>query len=348
MLFYNSKATRRSAIASEANTSHGTLTPKLMLQLAAPHTWPASIFPVLVATAYATVVVARTAHGSFADIDHGMVVVLLAISVLFQSAVNTINDYFDYAKGTDTVDNQDDPTDAVLVYNDIDPKHALLYFGALMAAAFALGIYCIVRTGPFPLVIALVGAVVVVLYSGGKTPISYLPIGEVVSGLTMGYLITLASCFCLLESSQAFVAQQGHLDSAAPIAGLCANVFFVSLPVVASIALIMLTNNTCDIQKDLQARRKTLPVLLGHERSVRLYHGIVYFWVVLVCAISLMVAGAVCWVVLPFMLLAVHPLGRALLANPLTAESRGQAFGQCMSLNIALNTFYALALFAGA
>ena len=298
------------------------LTPTLMVQLAAPHTWVASIVPVLIATALAWVYL----HAQGQSIDALMVCILLAIGVLLQSAVNTINDYFDYVKGTDTRENQADPTDAVLVYNNINPTEARNFAIGLVVLAFVLGVYCIVRAGWIPLAIALVGVAIIYLYSGGKTPISYLPIGEVVSGFTMGGLITLASYYCLTNTFSWMV-------------------LVYALPVMLGIALIMLTNNGCDIEKDTLAKRKTLPVLLGYNRTVMLYHGIIYTWIaaIVLLVIAFFRSG---WIVLPFMLLAVHPLGRALLANLLTAESRASAFAQCTSLNIALGAFYAAAILA--
>ena len=298
------------------------LSPRLMVQLAAPHSWAASIFPVLLALSFAAVYLSERG----AQVSPVMVCVLLAISILMQSAVNTINDYFDYVKGTDTVDNQPDPTDAVLVYNKVNPQDVKHFAFALLALAFLLGIYCIVKTGIAPLIIALIGVAIIYLYSGGRTPISYLPIGEVVSGFTMGGLITLASYCCLT----------GILEW---------RVLIWSIPLMLGIGLIMMTNNGCDIEKDIPAGRKTLPVLLGHTNTLRVYHGIIYTWVVAICLI-VAIWFTKGWLVLPFMLLAVHPLARALLANPLTPASRAQAFSQCTSLNMVLGAFFSAAVFA--
>jgi 1,4-dihydroxy-2-naphthoate octaprenyltransferase len=44
----------------------------------------------------------------------------------------------------------------------------------------------------------------------------------------------------------------------------------IALPSVLTIALIMLSNNTCDIERDIIAGRKTLAVLLGRTASRRL------------------------------------------------------------------------------
>ena len=173
------------------------LSPRLALQLAAPHTWPAAIMPVLVAAACA---LANTG-----SLDVGMAWLLLLICILMQASVNTFNDYFDFIKGTDTAEDNVEASDSVLVYNDVNPRSALGLAIGFLTVAFLLGLYVIWKAGPVPLVIALIGAVIVVMYSGGKTPLSYLPVGEAVSGIVMGGLIPLAS-YQVLSGTFTFMA----------------------------------------------------------------------------------------------------------------------------------------------
>ena len=290
----------------------------MALNLAAPHTWPAAIMPTLVAVCFAA---------DQGPVSVTMAMTLLIIVVLMQSAVNTFNDYYDYVKGADSAEDNVDPSDAVLVYNDVDPKSALRLAIGFLAAAFLLGIYAIVKAGFAPLVIALVGALFVVLYSAGKSPISYLPLGEIVSGVVMGGLIPLAVCQVLT----------GSLDFL---------VLVVALPTIIGVGLIMFTNNTCDIERDVPSGRKTLPILLGRERAVFCYKAAVIVWLVAI------VANVAIWrpaglVVVPFMLLASYPLVKALLANPFTPERRLQAMPQILNANVVLGAFYSAATLAG-
>lgn len=294
------------------------LTPQLALQLAAPHTWVASIFPVLMAVAFAAV---RTQA-----ISVPFTLILLVIAVLMQSAVNTFNDYFDYVKGSDTTDDAVEEHDAVLVYNDLAPKQALNLAIVFLLAAFSLGILCIVRAGWIPLTIALIGAAATLLYSGGKTPLSYLPIGEVVSGFVMGGLLTLASY-------QVLTLQLDWI------------VLVWSIPLMIGIALIMMTNNTCDIEKDTDARRHTLPVCLGRKRAQILYRALLIIWMSSLCIIvALWFTKGI--VLLPFMILAAHGCVRALFGCSLTPSVRIAAMGQICSANILFGAFYAASVFA--
>lgn len=303
-----------------APVAYGRLTPRLAMQLAAPHTWPAAILPVLAAVAAAAV----TAPA----VSVTMACVLLVICVLMQAAVNTFNDYYDYVKGADSADDNVDPTDAVLVYNNVNPRAALALAIGLLAAAFLLGAYVIWVAGWIPLALGVAGAVIVVLYSAGKTPISYLPIGELVSGFVMGGLIPLAS----------YQALTGVFDLRA---------LLWAVPTILGVGLIMFTNNTCDVEKDAESGRRTLSVLLGRERARALYHGVVYAWVVAIVAlVAVFFTNGL--VVMPFMLLASYPLIKALLGNPLAPAARIGAMAQVCSVNIALGAFYAAAILASA
>ncbi len=289
----------------------------MALNLAAPHTWPAAIMPTLVAVS------AAVATG---PVSVTMTVVLLVIVILMQSAVNTFNDYYDYVKGTDSEEDNVDPSDAVLVYNDVNPKSALLLAIGFLVAAFLLGIYAIVMAGFAPLIIALVGALFVVLYSAGKSPISYLPLGELVSGVVMGGLIPLA----------VYQVLTGILDF---------RMLLLAIPTIIGVGLIMFTNNTCDIERDIPSGRKTLPVLLGRQNAVAWYRIALVVWM-----LDIMLNTAIWYtpglIVMPFMLLASYPLVKALFTNTFTPERRLQAMPQILSVNIVLGAFYAAAILA--
>ena len=291
----------------------------MALQIAAPHTWPAAILPALIAMACA-------AANGYA-VSAVMALVLLAICILMQAAVNTFNDYYDYVKGSDSAEDNVDPTDAVLVYNNVNPRSALMLAVGFLVVAFALGAYVIWQAGWIPLAIGIVGAIVVVLYSAGKTPISYLPIGELMSGFVMGGLIPLA---CYQALTKCFD----------PI------MLVWALPTIIGVGLIMLTNNTCDVEKDIESGRKTLPVLLGRSRARTLYHALVWIWIALVI-VNVLIWFSGGWPVLVFMLAASIPLLKALLSNPLAPPARIGAMAQICSVNIALGAFYAAAVFAG-
>lgn len=309
----------RPTIQKPKNT-YTTLSPSLAFQLAGPHTWVAAVTPILLAYTYTGI----TYSG---NINFFLALILLIISVAMQSAVNVLNDYFDFKKGTDSLENSsEDAFDAVLVYHNINPKTVLIFAIALLVVAGALGIYLVIITGWPLLVIGILGALAVVLYSAGRTPISYLPIGEFVSGIVMGGLITLASCYVL----------SGILDL---------RVLLISLPCIVGIGMILFTNNTCDIEKDILAHRKTLSVVLGRQTAMRTYRATIVFWLLIIIAIvGIFYAPGMPFILL--LVLAAFPTLRAILANPLNQKSRDGAMAQIITLNILFIAFYCIALLA--
>ena len=294
----------------------GRLAPRLAWQLAAPYTWPAAVMPVLLACC--------AAQATFGRPSPLMALVLLAIAVLMQSAANALNDYFDYVKGSDSAEDAVEASDAVLVYNDVSPKAALWLAVGFLAVALGLGCYVISQAGWVPLAIGLVGGAAVALYSGGRNPLSYLPVGELVSGLVMGGLIALAS----------YQALTGRFE---PL------VLAWSVPSVIGIGLIMMTNNACDIEKDVPAGRRTLPVLLGRPRTRRLYQGLLVAWPLAIAVdVALWFPSGVA--LLPLLALAAYPLLKALGKNPLVPATRIGAMGQVCAANVALGALYGCAM----
>lgn len=270
--------------------------------------------------------VAVSAASNVCSLSVSMCLTLLLIVILMQSAVNTFNDYYDYVKGTDSAEDNVEESDAVLVYNDINPKSALRLAIGFLVLAFALGIYAIVKAGIIPLIIALVGALFVVLYSAGKSPISYLPLGEAVSGIVMGGLIPLA----------VYQVITGVLDF---------RVLLWAIPTIIGVGLIMFTNNTCDIERDIPAGRKTLPVVLGRDKARTLYHVALILWTIdMIVNVGIWFTPGL--IVVPFMLLASFPIVRALWQNPLTPERRLQAMPQALSVNVVYGAFYAASILA--
>ena len=78
----------------QCDNKYRPLTAKQALQLAAPHTWAASVCPSLFGIFYSRLT------GSPLGLFRAAAV--LAACVFLQSAVNTLNDYVDFVKGTDS------------------------------------------------------------------------------------------------------------------------------------------------------------------------------------------------------------------------------------------------------
>ena len=125
------------------------MTPRLALNLAAPHTWAASVFPALFADFYCW------QQGLGLTWFKG--IMLLAACIFLQSAVNTLNDYFDFIKGADSADDHVEVSDAVLIYGNVAPGSALILGIVYMAAGAVLGLASCIGSGMVPIIIGIIG-----------------------------------------------------------------------------------------------------------------------------------------------------------------------------------------------
>ncbi|WP_312694611.1 UbiA family prenyltransferase [Caproiciproducens sp.] len=115
-----------------------------------------------------------------------------------------------------------------------------------------------------------------VLYSWGPIPLSWQPLGEIFSGLFYGLFIPFLLLYINLPRGTFFTLtfdfQTVHLDlNIFPVFSL----FLLSVAPVCATANIMLANNLCDLEKDIQVKRYTLPYYLG-KRALRLFAALYY------------------------------------------------------------------------
>lgn len=289
------------------------MTLRSAIRLAAPQTWAAGLGPVVAAGAYS---VNRQGKA-----DALLFYLTLWAALLMQSAVNTLNDYYDHKKGTDNLDNSQDPEEAVLVYEHLCPGTVLGLAAVLLGTAGLIGLYITFRCGPVPLAIGCVGGAVILLYSGGRFPISYFPAGELVSGVVMGGLLPMAVIYVLT----------GSIDLLS---------FYQMFPLMLGVGLIMYTNNISDIEKDQPAGRVTLTVCLGRRRARMVNRLLLAVW-------PLSLGHMVFWYfpngfcVYPLFLGVAGAKIAGQMRLALGCEERKRAMAGITGLNLCVGVFYA-------
>ena len=228
----------------------GDLTPAILLAVINP----GAVLLSAVAPALLGVLLAVKARGW---VDPLMACVLVLIPALMNAAVDLLNDYHDYVRGNDGAEDADSP----LAYRRVaDPEPVRRLGLGLLCLAAVLGAFVVWKAGPGPAVIGLIGAGMVLAYSGGAMPLSHLPVGELAAGFTLGGLIPLG----------VFASLTGGLD---PL------ILYQSIPMMLVVAQLMLVNNTCDIERDRAAGRRTLPILMGRAGAQRLADVVSLLWV---------------------------------------------------------------------
>ena len=292
---------------------------RAIIELAAPHTWVASIFPVILA--------GLLAYAFGYGIKPIFFLISLLISILLQAAVNTINDYVDFVKGADNAESCPDTKDAAIVYHNINPKHALLVGILFITAATILGVILCILVSWWLIAFGIVGVLILVFYSMGPLPISYTPFGEITSGFIMGGIITLATYYVLTGVFSIMV-------------------LYYASPLIITIGLIMLTNNSCDIIKDKEADRHTLPIILGAKNSHTLLILGFIFSILIVAHIGFWHFRAGSFIAI---IMAIHSFFyiKSYLKIQLNLDNRRKAMVTTLKLVKTINIYYLIIILLG-
>ena len=205
-----------------------------------PHSYPASIAPVLFGATYALGYESKFSILKF--------ILFLLACLLIQAATNLFNEYYDYKHGLDKVDSEG--ISGSIVKGNLSPKEVMVGALVLYALAFGFGLILTFMTSVYVLLVGLVCMLAGYFYTGGKYPIAYSPFGEVVSGFFMGTIIIALS----------FYFQTGYVN---------ADIIAVSLPLFIMIGAILLANNIRDLDNDKESGRRTYAILVGRNNAIK-------------------------------------------------------------------------------
>ena len=235
----------------------------------------ASIFPFLLGLAYSLY--------HYQSVNLSALAIYFVAVFMFNCFVDIWDNYNDYHKAVDTDDYQKN-TNIIgrenLSMGLIKSLLAFFFFGSLI-----LGIIVALMTGWAVFWLGLLCYAVGVFYAGGPKPLSSLPLGELLSGLTMGYVIFLICLY--INSSQNFVWSFANL----------ATTFLIALPNTLLIANLMLANNTCDLEEDEANHRYTIVHYIGKKAAL------IWWTTALILAFVAIVVAVILGLLSPIMLL---------------------------------------------
>jgi prenyltransferase, ubiA family len=192
--------------------------------------------------------------------------------VCFDMATTVMNNLMDYVKAKNETYRQEEN---IIGTSSLTVKQAAMIFGSLVGVATIIGIILVVRTNIILLFVGALCFLIGIFYTFGPIPISRMPLGEVLSGVTMGFGIFWIVIF--LNAPEASFAWMG-LDQGMLIVRLALfdhiKVALLSLPLICTIANIMLSNNLCDLETDITNHRYTLVYYIGKHTALKLYQGL--------------------------------------------------------------------------
>src|SRR6056297_3250512 len=202
---------------------------------------------------------------------------LMLISLLsFDMVATTINNYIDYKEAEKKHGYNYEKHNAIVRYN-IKEATVMKTIIILFSIASITGFFLFLNTDSVVLILGIISFIVGVLYSYGPIPISRMPLGEIFSGFFMGFIIIfLATYIHVFSTDIVNILLKNNLINIMFNYKEIIKIFFVSLPAVNGIANIMLANNVCDIEDDLENKRFTLVIHIGVEKALKLFKILYY------------------------------------------------------------------------
>ncbi|HET7578656.1 MAG TPA: 1,4-dihydroxy-2-naphthoate polyprenyltransferase [Bacillales bacterium] len=284
-----------------------------------PHTLTAAFIPVLVGTSLAL---------PYGMISFPLFLAMLVASLFIQTATNLFNEYYDFKRGLDTEESVG--IGGTIVRDGVAPETIFKLAFAFLAASILIGVYICINSSWWLAVIGLVCMAAGYYYTGGPYPIAYTPLGELTSGLFMGFIIVLI----------AFYIQTGTVT---------VECVLISIPIMILVGGILLANNIRDLDGDKEKGRKTLAILLGRSKAITLLGAMFvfsYLWI-----IALILLG----VATPWLLFVLASIPKAVQATRLfrgrtlsiqmmpAMKATGQTntfFGALLTLGLVLNYWF--------
>lgn len=201
---------------------------------------------------------------------------LMFVSLLtFDMFTTAMNNYYDFKKASKKEGYGYQEHNAIVKFG-LKESTVVTMIITLFVTAVGTGIWLVLDTG---IVVFLVGGLsfcVGILYSFGPIPISRMPLGELFSGLFMGFVIIFVSAFIHVGDQLVSLAfdQQNLIVHVDMIEVLL--IFLISIPAILGIANIMLANNICDMDEDIENKRYTLPIYIGKSNALILFRLMYY------------------------------------------------------------------------
>lgn len=260
---------------------------KGFLKLVEIQTKVASVFPFLIGTFYSIY-----RFGVF-NIKNFLLMLVSLLS--FDMATTAINNYFDFKRANKRSGYGYESHNGIVKYN-IKESSVIAVILILLAVATSFGILLVLNTNYVVLILGMISFAVGILYSFGPVPVSRTPFGELFSGGFMGLLIPfIASYIHVFDVDIINAAMQGGTLMLKINVAEVIYIILLSMPAAVGIADIMLANNICDMDDDIENKRYTLPIYIGKDNSLKAFRVLYYVgYISLIILLIIKVAPPVC------------------------------------------------------
>jgi 1,4-dihydroxy-2-naphthoate octaprenyltransferase len=241
---------------------------KSFLKFVEIQTKVASVIPFTLGTLYALY-----RYNSFYLLNF---IIMFVSLITFDMATTAINNYVDYKKSI-TKKGYGYEIHNAMVNDNISEKTALTIIFTLLGIASLFGIILTFKTSIAVLFVGMICFAIGIFYTFGPIPISRMPLGEAFSGFFMGFIIMFLAIFIhVYDKNILFIIfSKGMLSINVNLVEIGV-IFLLSISAIGGIANIMLANNICDLEDDIQNNRFTLPYYIGKNNALKLFAFLYY------------------------------------------------------------------------
>lgn len=228
----------------------------------------ASVIPFLMGTLYSVY--------HFRTFSLKNFIIMFTSLICLDMGTTAINNFMDYKKANKKHGYGYENHNAIVKYNMTEGTVVLIIV-FLMSISAILGIILFINTNIIVLILGVISFITAVLYSFGPIPISRTPFGEVYSGGFMGVIIPFIAIYIhnFKGNLISFSLVGGSVNLGINLLELLYIILFV-MPAATGIANIMLANNICDMEDDMENRRYTLPIFIGKDKSLLFFKTLYY------------------------------------------------------------------------
>lgn len=242
------------------------MTVKVFLRLVDIEAKLASLFPFIMGVLFSLYY--------FQEVKVVNTLLFLAGLLPFSMTTTVINHYMDYKKSED----EDYRTNTNIIGKaGLSTRLIACLIGCMLVLSGLIGAFLTYRTDVLLLILGGWCFFIGIFYTYGPVPLSRMPLGEVFSGVTEGLVVFLISIYVNVYD-QGFLQltiDRTHFSFSGDLSVLAA-LLLASLPMVFTIANVMLANNICDLEEDQGNHRYTLPFYIGKQQAIRLFHFLMY------------------------------------------------------------------------
>lgn len=182
--------------------------------------------------------------------------------ILFQLAISLRDNYLDYIIADKK--SADSAQEMILGKERIPLKNVRFAYYITGAISILIGLFLVLQTTYILFIIGIAGILIGILYTYGPIPISSTPTGEFFVGLSYGLGIFTALLY--VNTFDVLIFDWITLGQ----------VFVASIPTTITVISVLLANNICDLEEDIEDGRFTLPYYIGIEKALTVFKSFYY------------------------------------------------------------------------